>query len=94
MSTGMWTTLVSPSTQTNRQTTMMKYGCRMENDGIETPIRLPIDGCDELGRNQLPGFVLTLLAENNEFVFLKAGKNFDIGGGLHSQLDVALFDLI
>ena len=35
MSTGIRTTLVSPSTQTNRQMTMIRYGCRTANEGIE-----------------------------------------------------------
>src|ERR1700747_2334115 len=35
MSTGIWMTLVMPSTQINRQRTMMKYGCRNENVGIK-----------------------------------------------------------
>jgi hypothetical protein len=35
MSTGIWTMLVTPSTQTNKHRTIMKYGCRNENVGIE-----------------------------------------------------------
>src|SRR5271168_2291697 len=88
MSTGICTRAVSPTTQTSKQSTMMKYGCRMENVGM---FLLHPRSRNDLWCYDLSALELVLLAENHRIAFVQARKHFRIRGRHDTQLDFTFF---
>src|SRR5271169_4124465 len=101
-STGIRERLLMPMTTSARQTTMMKYGFRMEKRGMNFFRRrrlffllaLVIEQLHLLRAHRFARFQAAPVADDNLFVPGETGDDLGVGCGLHSQRHRSSFDLI
>src|SRR5579859_3188229 len=92
MSTGICARLVRPRTTTTRQKTIIRYGCRIENEAIG--LLFHFSRFHDLRRHPLPRLILALGSKNHAVIFVQARDNLDLRSRLQAKRDGASLDLI